>query len=142
MQLLRRTVEGKITDAELDKWLKQTELVASLGFNAKTGNVTTSEFDPRSYPIRPPSEETVASILYERKFRYTHKSYPKECPMCQREGVVEAELAFVYQQMTELNQKDQDQWSETDKRLVVSLKKCRLDLEQEKKNHRHSQEAA
>ena len=62
--------------------------------------------------------------------------------MCQREGVVEAELAFVYQQMTELNQKDQDQWSETDKRLVVSLKKCRLDLEQEKKNHRHSQEAA
>ena len=131
--LLHRSLEGKITDAELDKWLKQTELVASLGFNAKTGNVATSEFDPQNYPIHPPSEETVAGILSEQKFKYTHKSYPKECPMCKREGVVEAELAFVYQQMAELRQKDEAQWSEDDKRLLLILKKCAGELETEKK---------
>ena len=131
--LLHRSLEGKITDAELDKWLGQTELVASLRFNAKTGNVATSEFDPQNYPIHPPSEETVAGILSEQKFKYTHKSYPKECPMCKREGVVEAELAFVYQQMAELRQKDEPQWSEDDKRLLLILKKCAGELETEKK---------
>ena len=53
--------------------------------------------------------------------------------MCKREGVVEAELAFVYQQMAELRQKDEPQWSEDDKRLLLILKKCAGELETEKK---------
>jgi hypothetical protein len=130
---LERNTQGQISDAVLDKHLGQADKVGELGFDTTKCQIPVSDFDPLTYAVHPPCEDTVKVVLAKAKFKYTHKSYPKECPICSREGVAEAEKKLVEDRMAELRQKDTCDWTDQDKRLLVVLKKCHKDLVEETK---------